>query len=279
MTLKKYPAALAPLASALLCCALPLATTVHAAEPGYACLIEPFQKVELRSAMEARIDTIHVNRGAEVRKGQILVELDSASERIALEGARYRAVMEGQVKSAESRLTAAKEKLRRREELVQEKFMAPQDRDDTRADMQMAEAGLVEARDNRRLADIEQRRLAEALEQRRIRSPINGVVTDRLQHPGEIAQAGESAKPILRLAQIHPLRVEVVLPVAMFGKVKSGTKATVEAERPLSGKYPAVVTVVDKVIDSASGTFGVRLEIANPKGEIPAGIKCRTVFQ
>ncbi|MFT3856657.1 MAG: efflux RND transporter periplasmic adaptor subunit [Aquabacterium sp.] len=251
----------------------------HAAEPGYACLIEPYQRVELRSAIEARIDTIHVHRGAEVRKGQILVELDAASERIALEGARYRAVMEGQVRSAESRLTAAKEKLRRREELVQERFMAPQDRDDTLADMQMAEANLVEAKDNRRLADIEQRRLAEALEQRRIRSPINGVVTDRLQQPGEIAQAGENARPILKLAQINPLRVEVVLPVAMFGKVRNGSKAVVEAERPLSGRYNAVVTVVDKVVDSASGTFGVRLEIANPDGSIPAGIKCRTTFQ
>ena len=249
------------------------------ADSGYACLIEPFQRIELRSPVEARIDVIHVDRGSEVRKGQLLVELDSAAERAALEGARYRAVMEGQLRSADSRLAAAKEKLRRRDELVQEKFIAAQDRDDSLADMQVAEANLVEAQDNRRLAAIEQRRLSEMLEQRRLKSPFNGVVTERLQHTGEIAQIGETARAILRLAQTHPLRVEVVLPVAMYGRLRAGSRATVETEAPLSGRYQATVAIVDRVVDSASGTFGVRLELSNPKGEIPAGVKCRVSFQ
>lgn len=265
------------LSTLLLCLCLPVPAS--AADSGHACLIEPFQRIELRSPVEARIDVIHVDRGSEVRKGQLLVELDSAAERAALEGARYRAVMEGQLRSADSRLAAAKEKLRRRDALVQEKFIAAQDRDDSLADMQVAEANLVEAQDNRRLAAIEQRRLSEMLEQRRLKSPFNGVVTDRLQHVGEIAQTGETARAILRLAQTHPLRVEVVLPVAMHGKLRPGSRATVETEAPLSGRYQATVAIVDRVVDSASGTFGVRLELSNPKGEIPAGVKCRVSFQ
>lgn len=249
-----------------------------APDAGHACLIEPFQRIELRSSVEARIDAIHVDRGAEVKRGQVLVELDSAAERSALEGARYRAVMEGQIKTAESKLTGAKEKFRRRDQLVAEKFIAAQDRDDSLSDMQVAEASLVEAKDNRRLAAIEERRLGEMLEQRRLRSPFNGVVTERLQHVGEIAQTGENARPILRLAQTNPLRVEVVLPVALYGKLKAGQQAEVQAEAPLSGRYTATVSVVDRVVDSASGTFGVRLELANPKGDIPAGVKCRVNF-
>ncbi|MEP7300074.1 MAG: efflux RND transporter periplasmic adaptor subunit [Caldimonas sp.] len=254
------------------------AAAAAAADPGYACLIEPFQRIELRSSVEARIDSIHVDRGAEVKRGQILVDLDSAAEKGALEGARYRAVMEGQIKTAESKLTGAKEKFRRRDELVAEKFIAAQDRDDSLADMRVAEASLVEAKDNRRLAAIEERKLGEMLEQRRLRSPFNGVVTERLQHAGEIAQTGENARPILRLAQTNPLRVEVVLPVALYGQLKAGQKANVEAEPPLTGRYTATVAIVDRVVDSASGTFGVRLELANPKGEIPAGVKCRVTF-
>lgn len=222
--------------------------------------------------MEARIDAIHADRGSELRKGQILVELDTGHERIALEGARYRAVMESQIRGADTRLAAAKAKLRRREEMVRERFVAPQDRDDTAADMQMAEANLVEANDNRRLADIEQRRLAELVDQRRLGSPFGGVVTELIQH------VGENAHPIMRLAQTNPLWVEVVLSVAMLGKIKVGNKATIEAEAPLTGHYAATVTVVDKVVDSASGTFGVVLELPNPKGDIPAGIQCRATF-
>ena len=250
-------------------------SALAAGQQGFACLIEPFQRIELRSPVEARIDAIHAERGAQVRKGQVLVELDTAAERVALEGAAYRAVMEGQVLSAESRLSAAELKLRRRDELVREKFLATQDRDDSLAEKQIAEANLVEARDNRRLAAIEQRRLSELVEQRRLRAPFNGVVTERLQQVGELAQTGEGARPILRLAQIHPLRVEVVLPVAMHGKVRAGTRATVELEPPLAGRHEARVMIVDRVVDSASGTFGVRLELPNPKGDVPAGVKCR----
>jgi RND family efflux transporter MFP subunit len=252
--------------------------TAAAPQGGFSCLIEPLQRVELRSSVEGRIETITVDRGAEVRKGQVLVELESAADRAALEAARYRAVMEGQVKTAESRREAAKTKLTRRDDLVQEKFIAAQDRDDTAAELSLAEASLVEAQDNRRLAELEHRRLQEMIEQRRIRSPINGVVTDRLQQVGEIAQTGESARAILKLAQINPLRVDVVLPVGLFGKVRAGASAKIVTESPLAGNYSATVSVVDKVVDSASGTFRARLDLPNPRGDIPAGVKCSVVF-
>lgn len=272
------------MAAATLALALLAGTVPAAAAPpgapgsGFACLIEPFQRIELRSGLEARIETLHVDRGSEVKKGQILVELESATERTALESARYRAVMDGAIRSAESRTQAAGQKLQRREELVREKYIATQDRDDTRLELQVAQADAAEARDNRKLAQIEQRRLGELVEQRRIRSPFNGVVTERLQHVGEIAQTGESARPILKLAQTHPLRVELVLPVAMYGRLQKGMVAQVDVEKPLSGSYSATVAVVDRVVDSGSGTFGVRLELPNPKGDIPAGVRCRANF-
>ena len=259
---------------ALLLCSAP----AWSADPAYTCLIEPMQRVELRSAVEGRIDAIHAERGMEVKKGQVLVELDTAVERAALEGAKFRAVMQGQLKSADSRLSAAKDKFQRRDALVKERYIATQDRDDSFAEMRVAEANLVEAQDNQRLAALEQRRLSETVEQRRLRSPISGVVTERLQSVGEVAQAGDNSKPVLRLAQTDPLRVEVVLPVGMYGKVKRGDKVSVDAEAPLTGRYTANVTIVDRVVDAASGTFGVRMELPNPKGEIPAGIKCRARF-
>jgi multidrug efflux pump subunit AcrA (membrane-fusion protein) len=38
------------------------------------------------------------------------------------------------------------------------------------------------------------------------------------------------------------------------------------------------VTVVDRVVDAASGTFGVRLEVPNPNYRLPAGLKCKARF-
>jgi len=57
-----------------------------------------------------------------------------------------------------------------------------------------------------------------------------------------------------------------------------GARCRQVAAAPLSGRYQAIITVVDRVVDSASGTFGARLELPNPKGDIPVGVKCRVTF-
>lgn len=257
----------------------PAAFAAPGAERGYECLIEPNQKIELRSPVEALIGDILVQRGSVVKKGQVLVRLDSGVEQAALASARYRAIMEGQIRSAEARLNYSRDKHRRRDELNRQNFISAQERDDAYAEMRVAEADLIEAKDNRELSALETKRLEEQLRQRTLVAPFAGIVMERLQEPGELAFTGEGARPILKLAQIHPLRVEVVLPVSLYGTIKTGGRAEVEAEAPLKGRYKASVKVVDKVVDSASGTFGVRLELPNPNGDIPAGVKCRARFQ
>ena len=82
----------------------------------------------------------------------------------------------------------------------------------------------------------------------------------------------------MKLAQIHPLRVEVIAPVALLGKLTSGMTADVMPEAPVGGVHSAKVTVVDRVVDAASGTFGVRLELPNPHYRLPAGLKCKVRF-
>jgi RND family efflux transporter MFP subunit len=267
----------------LLASACALAQPVQPAKPaattGYDCLIEPNQRIEIRSPANALIDKILVDRGSVVRAGDLLVQLDGSVEREAFTGAQQRAESEAEVRVARARVEFAREKFRRREDLRQQNYITAQDRDETQAELQVAEAEMALAVDNRRLAGTESQRLAAVLKQRQLRAPFNGVVTDRLQHPGELAFTGEGARPILKLAQTHPLRVEVVLPVSMMGQVKAGRSAEIIPEAPLKGSWTASVKVVDRVFDSASGSFGVRLELPNPSGEIPAGVRCKVRFQ
>jgi len=264
---------------ALLLCGLCGYAVAQTAQDEYQCLIEPYRKIEIRSSVEALIDTVHVQRGSIVRKGQRLVDLHSEVETAALASAKYRAVMEGQVKSSEARVEYATDKLRRRETLSQQNFVSSQDRDDAAAELRVAQADFLEARDNRQLSVLESKRLEALLRQRTLTSPFDGVVTEVEQHPGELAQTGEGARPILKMAQIHPLRVEVVLPVALYNLIRTGAQAEIEAEAPSRGRHRASVQIVDKVVDSASGTFGVRLELPNPAGNILAGVKCKVRFR
>jgi multidrug efflux pump subunit AcrA (membrane-fusion protein) len=92
--------------------------------------------------------------------------------------------------------------------------------------------------------------------------------------PGEMARQ----TPILKLAQINPLRVEVFAPISWLGKLKPGINAEVRLEGNRSMAYPATVTIVNQVVDSASGTFGVRLEVPNPDHALPAGLTCTVNF-
>jgi multidrug efflux pump subunit AcrA (membrane-fusion protein) len=48
---------------------------------------------------------------------------------------------------------------------------------------------------------------------------------------------------------------------------------------PLSKTYDAKVTLIDQVIDAASGTIRVRLELPNPENAIPAGLRCYVTFE
>ena len=82
----------------------------------------------------------------------------------------------------------------------------------------------------------------------------------------------------MKLAKINPLRVELVAPAALFGKITQGMSAEIEPEKPATHTYPAIVTIVDKLIDPASGNFSVRLALPNPSDKLIGGVNCIARF-
>ena len=81
------------LAACLAACLVVLSHGVQA--KGFDCLIEANQTIDVRSPVEGVIEKMHVERGAVVKKGQLLVELESDVERSNMESARYRSQMVG----------------------------------------------------------------------------------------------------------------------------------------------------------------------------------------
>lgn len=254
-----------------------LACWAQARANPYECLIEPNQSVEIRSSVEGVIEKVFVKRGDKVKAGQVLAQLESNAEQTAVALALYRSEADGRLQTAKNRRDYAAKKLERSDSLYSKNFVAAQVRDEAEAEKKITESELREASENREIARHEHRHAVELLARRTLRSPIDGVVMDRLLNPGDLAEAGTGRKPILKLVQVAPLRVEVVLPLSAYGKLKLGGKADVVPEG-LGGHYDATVTVIDSVFDSASGTFGVRLGLPNVKGELPAGIRCQVEF-
>jgi multidrug efflux pump subunit AcrA (membrane-fusion protein) len=85
-------------------------------------------------------------------------------------------------------------------------------------------------------------------------------------------------KPLVKIAQINQLRVQVIVPVTYYGKIQSGDIATVLPDFPDAPEVTGEVSLVDKVIDAASNTFRVQLELANQDYSLPAGLRCKADF-
>ena len=238
------------------------------------CLIEPDQVVLISSPTDGLIQKIPVKRGDRVKAGQVLVQLESNAEASAVKMAEYRAQMEGKIASSKFRFEYAGKKLERARALEKQKFIAAEKRDEAETERRIAEADMQDALENQELAKRDYQHNVDLLNRRTIRSPFDGIVVDRMLNPGDLAEAGTGRKPILKLARVDPLRVEVVLPLEAYRKLHVGMTVQVLPE-VLGGRYPATITVVDSVFDSASGTFGVRLEMPNQDKAIPAGIRCK----
>lgn len=235
-------------------CGMALAAAVFAQplyaqdEQRYECLIQPAVELELSSTVPGIVETIRVNRGSRVKRGQTLVQIQATAEQAAIELAR-------------AKLEFGQRKVERTEELFREKFTS--------------EYSVDEAVTEARLSAVELEQAQVILGQKTLKSPINGLVVERLAEQGEYV----ADDPILKLAQINPLYVEVIVPVEDINFLDKGMQAKVYPQQPIGGEHDAKVITIDRVLDAASGTFGVRLELPNPKNKLPAGLRCDVVFK
>jgi RND family efflux transporter MFP subunit len=253
-------------------CAL-TATPVRAGE--MACVIKPFAEISIGTPVEGLIQTVPVDRGDWVTKGQVIVTLESSLEEATVSLAKAKAEAEAVLKSSQLKMGFSSRNLERALDLFKTNSIARHDVDQAQTEKSVAEMSYQEASENKRLAELELHRALAAQHLRTIRSPINGVVVDRLLSPGELARQ----TPVMKLAQVDPLRVEVYAPLSLLGRLKTGMRADVRPEGKGQPIYQAKIVVVNRVVDSASGTFGVRLEMPNPNNAIAAGLACTVEFR
>jgi RND family efflux transporter MFP subunit len=243
--------------------------------PPMDCVIEPNQVVDLSSAVIGVVKEILVDRGDMVEAGQIVVQLDSGVELAALDYAKARAAANAQLQAEQVSSDFATRRKERLESLYKQQALATDQMDEIATDARLKQLQLKQAAEARRLAELDMRQAEEVAKRHTIRSPVRGVVVQRYLSPGESVEN----KAIMRIAEIDPLKAEVIIPVAYFGAIKPGRHAVVVPEEPKNQAYPAVVTVVDRVADAASGTFRARLALPNPDYGLPSGLRCSVQFQ
>ena len=239
------------------------------------CLIQPGEVVTLSAPVEGVVDLMLTERGERVRQGDVIAVLESSAERAAVAVAKARAEQMSTLEASKVRVDFGIRRYLRTDEMFKKNLIPLKDLDEAETAKILAEISVKEAQEAARVAALEYERAKTLLELRTIRSPVAGVVMERLRSPGELT---DRERPLVKIAQIDPLRVDVVVPLALYGKVVVRQPAEVTPETPLNRPRRAVVTAVGPVADAASGTFGVRLEMPNADHVVPGGLKCQSRF-
>jgi RND family efflux transporter MFP subunit len=236
--------------------------------------IEPYEVANVGTSVSGVIDSIEADRGDIVKKGKILARLDTRVEQSTVNLIKARSEMEASVSLRRTRVEFADREYGRRKELFEKGIIPDYDMDEAETNLQIAQQELQEIQEQMHITALELKQAEAVLARRIIRSPISGVVVERFLSPGELA----SDQPMFKLAQLDPLNVEVIAPVSYLGFIKEGKKVEVIPEEPLGKTYIGIVKIVDRVLDAASGTFGIRIELSNKDLSLPAGLKCTVKF-
>ncbi len=207
------------------------------------CMLEPSDKVQVSSPVPGVLDNVDVKRGDTVKAGQRLFQLKAGVEK-------------EQVALAKAKADFAERKAQRNKALYKDDILTMHERDEIETELLLAKSEL-------RLREEEA-----AL--RTIKSPISGVVVDRKNTKGEYV----NVDPVIELANLNPLHIDLLLPANYFGQIKKGQYLLIKPESDLISAKKARVGIIDPLIDPASGTFKVQLEMDNPGNSIPAGLRC-----
>lgn len=247
------------------------ATSAAQAARATGCLIEPDRWADVGSPVIGIVEQVTVDRGDSVRGGQVLVRLRSSVEQAQQSVADTRAQADAEVRAAAVAVELAQQKHRRAQSLEARAFISPQALEQSRSELELAQHRLKQAEVQQRIWNEESRLAQAQLGQRIVKSPFDGIVAERFVSAGERVDE----RPLLRVAVVNPLRVELMVPAAQWGRLKIGDSLSVQPELP--GATPALARVaqIDRVLDPASNTFRVRLTLPNPGHQLPAGLRCK----
>lgn len=234
------------------------------------CLLEPTTTADLSSSSRGKVDEILVKRGDVVKIGDVLAKLETGVEKLNVDLATTRAAMRMDLESKEARQHLSERNERRTRELAEKNMMSSVQLDEAVTQTTIASLDALQAKEQTALAQMELLRAKELLRQRYIHSTVNGIVVELYKEVGEFVDE----EPVLKLAELDPLKVDVIAPVTMFGQIEPGMVLIVSPELPELGPYTAEVDVVDRIIDAGSGTFRFSLVLPNPDFDIPAGLNC-----
>jgi membrane fusion protein (multidrug efflux system) len=216
--------------------------------------LAPYERVAIFARANGFVSQVLVDRGSRVKQGQLLVTI--VAPELGAQRAEAQAKLQGD-KSTFDRLKAA----------------AQTPGAVAGHEVEVAEAA-VQA-DQARLDSVR------AMEQYlALTAPFEGVVTERNVHPGALVgpQGGATAAPLLRIEQVHKLRLTVAVPESLVGGIAEGVTATFSVRTFPGVKFTGVTRRVAQSIDTKTRSMPVELDVDNKDARLAPGMFANVVW-
>ena len=236
----------------------------------------PYESVDIYPKVTGFVQTVTVDRGSRIRRGQLLVRL------MAPELSSQRAQAEAGVRAAQSQLATAEAKLAS-DNGTYLHMVAAAKTPGVLAENDVTVAGQTVSSDNSQVAAAKQnvsaaqdavRSVSQTESYLNITAPFDGVVTTRNLHPGALigpASGQAGAQPILQIADERRLRLVVPVPEAQVGTMIKGLQVSFTVPAYPGQTFKAPIQRVSGEVTQGTRTMPVELDVQNRDGKLSPG--------
>jgi len=195
---------------------------------------------QITPTIPGRIEKILVEVGQKVSKGQVLVQMESSN-----------------LQQQSAQLANLEKDYERYSELLKVGGIAQQQVDQIKTQIDILKAAQKNVKDNTQL-----------------RSPINGVITNRNYDNGDVY----AQRPILTVQQLNPLKAIINVSESYFSQVKVGMPVDIKLDVYENENFTGKVRLVYPTIDAGTHTFGVEVVIDNKDMKVRPGMYARVTL-
>ena len=247
--------------------------------------LEPYQSIEVSSINTGIIKKIHVKQGDFVKAGQVLVTLDSEIIEAQYQVAKARAENSGLIMAAKAERDQQSHRYNQLAALKSRGHSGVAEMKREYAMLQAAEGNLIAAREDQKIANLDALRIRAELNQRLLKTPIDGYVVSINRDVAEpVGPGAGSSNPddpdyLVRIVQISRLKATAFLPHTDVKRIKVGSSISVaSAEMNNNWSTQGTVEFISPIVFAATGLVEVRVAINNYDLSFKSGIPVQVII-
>ncbi len=235
--------------------------------------LAPYLQTDIEARVPGYVERVLVDRGSIVRRGQLLIQLSApemSSQTSAAEATLHQT--EGDLSQAQAQAAAAASTYDKLAEAAKtpgaiagnELIQAQQQKEAADALVASRKATVKTAEDRLKATRDMQGYL-------RVIAPFDGIITDRLVHPGMMVSGGGQS-PLLKLEQVSHLRLVVPVPETYVGSIARGKTVTFHVPADPGKNFAGTIARIPQALDPQSRSMMVELDVSNRDGALAPGM-------